>query len=257
MFRPNASDRDTADTLRRESDVATTSADAGKARLSINKWDAADRPREKLAALGAQALSDAELLAILIGSGSADESAVELMRRVLNDCGRSLNTLGKRSIDDLCGYKGLGAAKAITILAACELGKRRQSADMGDRPKMDCSRRIYEYFLPRMQDLPHEECHVLLLNNALRVIGSRCVGRGGMTGTVVDVRLVLREALLARATAMAVCHNHPSGNPRPSRHDDELTRRLAAAAAAVEVRLIDHIVLADGDFFSYSDEGKL
>lgn len=256
MSRQNAPDRDTAGTLRRKNDTGTPAADAGKAHLSINEWAEADRPREKLAALGAQALSDAELLAILIGSGSSDESAVALMRRVLDDCGRNLNTLGKRSIDDLCRYKGVGAAKAITILAACELGKRRQAAEAGDRPKMDCSRRIYEYFLPRMQDLPHEECHVLLLNNALRVIASRCVSRGGITGTAVDVRLVLREALLARATAMALCHNHPSGNARPSRQDDELTRRMAAAAGAVEIRFVDHIVLADGSFFSYSDEGK-
>lgn len=226
-------------------------------RPSINEWDAADRPREKLAALGAQALSDAELLAILIGSGSADESAVGLMRRVLADCGNNLNALGKRGIDELCTYKGMGPAKAITILAACELGKRRQASDLGERPRMDCARSIYDYFLPRMQDLPVEECHVLLLNPALRVVGSRCVSRGGIAATAVDVRLVLREALLARATAIALCHNHPSGNARPSRQDDMLTERLSKAAAGMDIRLVDHIVLADGGFYSYSEEGKL
>lgn len=237
----------------------TSAADAANARRrpAIHEWDAADRPREKLAAQGAQALSDAELLAILIGSGSAEESAVGLMRRVLADYNHCLNTLGKCSIDELCTYKGMGPAKAIAILAACELGKRRQASEMGERPRMDCARKIYDYFLPRMQDLHVEECHVLLLNTALRVVGSRCVSRGGIAATAVDIRLVLREALLARATAIALCHNHPSGNTQPSRHDDMLTERLSKAAAGIDIKLVDHIVLADGRFYSYSEAGRL
>ncbi len=223
----------------------------------IADWDETDRPRERLMRLGPAALSPAELLAILIGSGSLGESAVALMRRVLKDCGNSLNALGKRSIDELCQYKGLGSAKAITILAACELGKRRQREDIGERRRISRSRDIYEYFHSRLQDEHVEECHVLLLNQQLCPIGSKCVGRGGITGTVVDLRLVLREALLGHAVAIALCHNHPSGNPRPSREDDELTQRLAKAAATMDIRLIDHIVLTDGNYYSYSDEGRL
>lgn len=224
---------------------------------SIAHWDASDRPRERLADLGPSALSNAELLAILIGSGSADESAVSLVRRILADCEDCLATLGKLSIDQLCAYKGIGEAKAITIIAACELGKRRQIEQVKERFRVSSSQSLYEYFAQKLRDLPVEECHVLLLNNRLSVIGSRCVGRGGITGTVVDVRLVLREALLARATAIALCHNHPSGSSRPSREDDTLTERLQKAARAMDIRLIDHIVLADGNYYSYADEGKL
>lgn len=224
---------------------------------SIAHWDEADRPRERLADLGASALSNAELLAILIGSGSTKESAVTLMRRILADCDDQLATLGKLSIDQLCAYKGIGQAKAITILAACELGKRRQSEQVMERFNVKSSQSLYEYFAPKLRDLAVEECHVLLLNNRLSVIGSRCVGRGGITGTVVDVRLVLREALLARATAIVLCHNHPSGSSRPSREDDTLTDRLQKAARTMDIRLIDHIVLADGNYYSYADEGKL
>ncbi len=226
-------------------------------KLSIKQWDEAERPRERLARLGATALSDAELLAILIGSGNASESAVELMRRVLANCDNKLNTLGKKSIDQLCNYKGIGEAKAITILAACELGKRRQQEGAEKRLQVSSSQDIYDYFLQRLRDSPVEECHVLLLNRNLRIIDSKCVGRGGITGTVVDIRLVLREALLARATAIALCHNHPSGNPRPSREDDRLTEQLAKAARTLDVNLVDHIVLTDGAYYSYNDEGML
>ena len=226
-------------------------------KLSIAQWDEADRPREKLERLGPQALSNAELLAILIGSGSADESAVDLMRRVLQDCGGSLRRLGRTPMAALCVYKGIGPAKAVTLMAACELGRRRAAEPAEQRPQMATSRDIYNYFLPLMQDLPTEECHVMLLNQQLRLIGSRCVGRGGLSSTLVDVRCVMYEAITARASALALCHNHPSGATRPSADDDRLTERVAQAARLLDVRLVDHIVLAEGGYFSYADEGRL
>lgn len=226
-------------------------------KLSIAQWDEADRPREKLERLGPQALSNAELLAILIGSGSADESAVDLMRRVLQGCGGSLRRLGRTPMAALCAYKGIGSAKAVTLMAACELGRRRAAEPAEQRPQMASSRDIYNYFLPLMQDLPTEECHVMLLNQQLRLIDSRCVGRGGLSSTLVDVRCVMYEAITARASALALCHNHPSGATRPSADDDRLTQRVARAAALLDLRLVDHIVLADGGYFSYADEGRL
>ncbi len=225
--------------------------------LSIKQWKENERPRERLAELGAAALSDSELLAILIGSGNASETAVGLMRRILNDCGGNLGQLGKMTLPELCAYNGIGPAKAITIMAACELGKRRQSESVEERKRISSSRDMYDYFHPLMRDLPIEECHVILLNQALNIIGSKCVGRGGITATVVDVRLVLREALLSCATQIGLCHNHPSGNTRPSREDDKLTARLKQAAEAMDIKLIDHIVITDGSYFSYSDEGRL
>ena len=226
-------------------------------KLTIANWAEEDKPREKLERLGASALSNAELLGILIGSGSTDESAVDLMKRILKDCDNNLNQLGKKTIRELTQYKGMGPAKAITILAACELGKRRQEEHVEERPSAQSSEDIYRYFLNKLRDNPVEECHVLLMNHNLRIIGSVCVSRGGITGTVVDVRLVLREAILANATSIALCHNHPSGSSKPSREDDRLTQRVKEAAKAMDIRFIDHIVLADGSYYSYNDEGRL
>ncbi len=226
-------------------------------RLSINRWDAADRPREKLLAQGAAALSNAELLGILIGSGTPEESAVALMRRILNDCEGSLRKLGRMSINQLCAYKGIGEAKAISIMAACELGIRRANDTEDRRKRMDSSKPIFEYFYAKLQDLPHEECHVMLLNQNLSLIDTKLVSRGGIASSAVDIRLVLREALLARATNIALCHNHPSGNCTPSIYDNQLTERLAKAAATVDIRLVDHIILCTDRYYSYSDKGKL
>lgn len=226
-------------------------------KAAINQWAEEDRPREKLAARGSRALTDAELLAILIGSGSSRESAVELMQRLLADCHAELSTLGNMTIDELCAYNGIGPAKAVTILAACELGRRRQQEDHRSRRHIGASADIYGYFCAALRNLPVEECHVLLLNQRLDIIGDRCVGRGGLTATVVDIRLVLREALVARAAAIALCHNHPSGSSRPSAEDDRLTERLRQACATMDIRLVDHIVLAGADYFSYADEGRL
>ena len=181
-----------------------------KTRLSINHWAMEDRPREKMAAKGAAVLSDAELLAILIGSGTQEESALELTRRILADCNNNLNTLGKKSVEELCHYKGVGLAKAITILAACELGKRRKTTEVEERAKLQSSKEIYEYMMPRMQDLPHEECWIVLINNALQVIDSQRMTIGGWNETLVDVRPIIREALIKRATLLVLCHNFPS-----------------------------------------------
>lgn len=226
-------------------------------KLGIKEWNPEDRPREKLAALGADALTNAELLAILIGSGSENETSVSLMQRVLHDCDDNLSSLGKLSLHELTAYRGIGPAKAITIMAAMELGRRRAASRPADRPQITSSQSIYDLMAEKLRDLHTEECHVILLNNALRLIGTKCVSRGGLTGTTVDVRLVLREALLARATSIALCHNHPSGTLKPSRADDELTRRVSEAAAQVDLKLIDHLIITDGAYYSYNDEGRL
>lgn len=226
-------------------------------KLSICQWDEADRPREKLAEKGADALSNAELLAILIGSGTQEESAVDLMRRILEGCGNNLNTLGKKGIQELCEYKGIGPAKAITIMAACEFGKRRAAEPTEERPKIRSSKDIYEYFLSKMKDLPYEEVHALFLNNQLSIIGSRLIGRGGLTAATADIRIVLREAILAHATHIILSHNHPSGSIRPSREDDRLTDNLKRGAEAIQVKLLDHVIVTDGNYYSYADEGKI
>ena len=226
-------------------------------RLTITQWAEEDRPREKMMLHGVSALSNAELLAILIGSGNTEESAVELMRKVLGDYRNNLNELGKVSIDELCRYKGIGPAKAITILAASELGKRRKEEKVEERTTIFSSKDVYECFYPLMCDLPTEECWVLLLNQASKVIEKVKIGAGGLNATAVDVRCILREALLKRASAIALCHNHPSGNIRPSREDDRLTQQVNQASQCMNIRLVDHVILTDGAFYSYADEGRI
>ena len=226
-------------------------------KLNINQWAEEDRPREKLRDLGAESLSDSELLAILIGSGSTKESAVELMKRVLNDCGNNLNTLGKKSIRELCEYNGIGEAKAITILAACELGKRRQREKAEERKQMSTAADIYEYMHTRMQDLDVEEAWVLLMNQNFRLIKDVRISHGGITETAVDIRIIIREAILANATIIALCHNHPSNNPRPSKDDDRLTERVQKACETMRIHLLDHIIVCDGVYYSYHEQGKL
>lgn len=228
-----------------------------KNRKSIHEWSEDDRPREKLMRKGASALSTAELLAIVIGSGSADESAVELMRRVMDDCQQKLSVLGKQDIRQLCTYKGIGPAKAVSIMAVAELGKRRQEEPPLKRPQLLSSESVYQYFHPLLCDAPVEECWAAYLNQASYVIGTSCISRGGISTTLVDVRCVLREALLQRATAFILCHNHPSGHVRPSADDDRLTRTMFEAAKTINIRLVDHLVLTDGAYYSYNDEGKL
>jgi len=225
--------------------------------LSINKWAIEDRPREKLMQRGADALTSAELLAILIGSGSARESAVDLMKRILADCNNNLNTLGKKSIHELMKYNGVGEAKAISILAACELGKRRQREQAEKRLEMLSSQSIYEFMLPLLQDKDVEEAWVLLLNQSCKLIKTEAISHGGISETAVDVRIIMREALLNNATNIVLCHNHPSNNARPSRDDDSLTARVKSACQTMRIRLLDHLIITDGTYYSYNDEGKL
>ena len=226
-------------------------------RLTITQWAEEDRPREKMMMHGASALSNAELLAILIGSGNVEESAVGLMRKVLNDYHNNLNELGKASIEELCRYKGIGSAKAISILAASELGKRRKEESVKERITILSSKDVYDCFYPMMCDLATEECWVLLLNQASKIIDKVKISAGGLSATAVDVRCILREALLKRASAIVLCHNHPSGNIRPSKEDDLLTKHVAQASGCMDIRLVDHVILTDGAFYSYADEGRI
>lgn len=227
------------------------------ARQSIRMWPEDERPREKVLRNGVSSLSKSELLAVLIGSGSTEESAVGLMKKVLASCGDSIAELAKLSIDDLCRFKGIGPAKAISIVAACELWKRRRADEGGEQPCVKCSQDIYDYFYPVMCDLSIEETYVLLLNNRNRVIDHVKISSGGLTASMVDIRLVLREALMKRATGLALCHNHPSGNTRPSRDDDNVTVSVAAACKIMNIRFLDHIVFTSGGYFSYNDEARL
>ena len=227
------------------------------AQLRITDWSEADRPREKLRDKGAETLSDAELLAILIGSGSTKESAVALMQRILSACDNNLNTLGKMSLHELMQYNGIGEAKAITIIAACELGKRRQAAKAAERPDMGSAQAVYEYMHPKMQDLDTEEAWVLLMNQRFRLIKAVRLSHGGLTETAVDVRVILREALLANATTLTLIHNHPSGNARPSGDDDRITHKLKTACETMRLYLIDHLIVTDGRYYSYAEEGRI
>lgn len=226
-------------------------------KLNINQWAEEDRPREKLMRLGAEALSSAELLAILIGSGSTKETAVELMKRVLSDCRNNLNTLGKMSIHELCQYNGIGEAKAITILAACELGKRRSLEKAEERKSLNCAVAIYELMHPRMQDLDTEEAWVLLLNQSHKLIKAERISHGGITETAVDVRIIMKEAIMNNATIIALCHNHPSGNIKPSTDDDRLTERVKKACDTMRIHFLDHIIVTDGLYYSYHEAGRM
>lgn len=221
---------------------------------SIKMWPADERPREKALRHGISTLTKSELLAILVGSGSPNESAVELMKRVLASCGNSIAELSKLSVDDLRCFKGIGEAKALTVMAACELWKRRAGEELSGPVCIKSSKDLYEYFHPILCDCPIERCYVLFMNNSNRVLEHMLVSSGGLTSTAVDIRVVLREALVKRATALALCHNHPSGNVRPSRDDDSLTKNLQEACKVMNIRLLDHIVIADGAYYSYCDE---
>ena len=224
-------------------------------KLNINQWAEEDRPREKLERLGTQALSDAELLAILIGSGSPQEDAVSLMKRILNDCNNNLNTLGKLTIHDLCQYNGVGPAKAITILAACELGKRRQLETVEERPDIGTATRIYNHMHPILQDKDVEEFWILLMNQNHRLIKKVCIAHGGISEVSVDIRIIMREAVLANATILAVCHNHPSGSLSPSRMDNDLTHSIQNACRLMRIHFLDHVIVTDGAYYSYHEEG--
>jgi DNA repair protein RadC len=226
-------------------------------KLNINQWAEEDRPREKLMRLGAGALTNAELMAILIGSGSPKESAVDLMKRILNDCDNNLNKLGRMSIRELQVYNGMGPAKAVSILAACELGKRRQMEKVQERKDLGSPQAIYDYMRPIMQDLDTEEAWIILMNQNYRLIKEERLSHGGITETLVDVRLIVKEALLNNATIVALCHNHPSDNARPSKEDDRLTERVKKACELMRIYLLDHVIVTESNYYSYREKGRL
>lgn len=217
-----------------------------------------DRPREKILLKGINALSDSELLAILIGSGNNEETAVELAQRILISAQNNLNNLGKFSITDLIsGFKGIGEAKAITIVAAMELGKRRKQSETMNRNKVTCSKDIFEYFHPLLCDLPHEEFWILFLDRSNKIIGKLKISQGGVYETVVDCKLILKEALNRLAVSIVLCHNHPSGNMKPSKNDDSITRKIRESAILLDIEVLDHIIICENNYFSYADEGRL
>ena len=226
-------------------------------KLTITDWAEEDRPRERLERFGAEALSNAELLAILIGSGTPQVSAVDLMKNVLASCHNNLNTLGKMTIRDLEAFKGIGPAKAITILAACELGKRRAREKAEERTDLGSATAIYNLMHPKMQDLDVEEFHILLMNQHFKLIREVRISHGGITETAVDIRVIMREAILNNTTVLAACHNHPSGNTHPSRQDDQLTERIRKACDIMRIYFLDHVIVTDCSYYSYREQGKL
>lgn len=226
-------------------------------KLSIKAWAEDDRPREKLLIKGRSALSDAELIAILIGSGTREVSAVELSQHILNSVNNDLHELGRKQVTDLMKFKGIGEAKAITIAAALELGRRRKSAEHQNRRKITASQHAYEEMLPVYQDLPHEEFWILLLNRSNKVMKRVPISRGGVSGTVADPKLIFKPALDALASSMILSHNHPSGNLSPSRQDIELTRKMIQAGKVLDIAVLDHIIVTDNGYYSFADEGQM
>lgn len=225
--------------------------------LSIKDWASDDRPREKLLSKGVKSLSDAELIAILIGSGTRDISAVQLAREILKLSGNNLSELGKKTVTDFIKIKGIGEAKAISIVAALELGRRRNFADLPEKTSVTSSTEVYNYFRPLISDILHEEFWVLFLNRANKVIDHYKLSQGGISGTVIDVRLIMKRALELLASSIIVCHNHPSGNRNPSENDKAITTKLKIAGEQLEIRLLDHLIIADNSYFSFADEGIL
>ncbi|MDR1632259.1 MAG: DNA repair protein RadC [Dysgonamonadaceae bacterium] len=227
-------------------------------KLSVKNWSPADQPREKLLAKGTNALSDAELLAIIIGSGNIEENSVELSQRILHAAENNISQLGKFSVNDLVSsFKGIGNAKAVSIVAALELGRRRRAEDMESRKKIRFSIDIYNYFYPMLCDLPHEEFWALFLNNSNRIIDRFKISQGGISKTGVDGRLIYKEALTRLASYVILCHNHPSGNPKPSYQDDETTFRLKKGLQLLELSLLDHLIFCEGTYYSYADEERI
>ena len=226
-------------------------------KYSIRQWAKDDRPREKLRSKGAENLSDSELLAILIHNGTRDKSAVDLAKEVLQLGKNSLNGLGKLSVKDLTKVKGIGDAKAITIAAALEIGRRRQASSSLDKPIVRYSREIAEYLQALLKDHHHEVFVVVFLNRANRINHYEIISEGGITGTVADPRIILRKALEEDAVSIILCHNHPSGNLLPSRADEELTHKIKEASKYFDIKVLDHIIVSEEGYYSFADEGIL
>lgn len=226
--------------------------------ITIKHLAEEDRPREKLMLKGTSALSDAELIAILIGSGNTQETAVQLSQRILSSVQHNLNELGKLSIKDLTGFRGIGEAKAIAIIAATELGRRRKASETIQKTKIKSSNDAYQELLAELSDKPYEEFYILLLNRANEVIAKINVSKGGTTGTVVDGKIILKHAIeTPRCCGLILAHNHPSGNLNPSEADIKITNNLKTAASLIDLHLLDHIIVGDKAYFSFADEGML
>lgn len=224
---------------------------------TIKSWAEEDRPREKLMYKGKAALSEAELIAILIGSGTTDLSAVDVSRIIMHSVSNNLNELARLSVKDLSKFRGIGEAKAITIVAALELGRRRKEQDRLLRRRITCSRDAYEELVPHLLDKPHEEFWILLLNRANEVLRPVQVSAGGVSGTVADPKMIFKFALEQLASGMILSHNHPSGNLTPSQADKDLTRRLRDAGKLLDIPVLDHLIFTDKAYFSFADEGIL
>lgn len=226
-------------------------------KLTIKTWAIDDRPREKLRDKGQTFLSDAELIAILIGSGNREDSAVSLSQKILGTVGNNLNKLAKLSTDDLKQFKGIGEAKAISIITALELGRRRQFEMIKESPKINSSKDVFRMMQPLLGELPHEEFWVLYLSNSNKVLGKKQISKGGFTATLVDVRLLYKKALELSAIGIIVCHNHPSGNVLPSKSDKELTQKIKVSGSTLDIKLLDHLILTEKTYFSFADEQLL
>jgi DNA repair protein RadC len=221
----------------------------------ITNWSEDDKPREKLMLKGKSVLSDAELIAILIGSGSRNESAVDLSKRILASVDHNLNALGKLSIAQLMNFKGIGEAKAISIIAAMELGRRRRNEDVIELTKITSSKAVFEVMQPMIGELPHEEFWVLFLNNSNKILFKAQLSKGGMTGTVVDVRIVFKIAFEQNAVAIILTHNHPSGKLQASDADIQITKKIKAAGQQLDIPVLDHIIITETGYYSFVDEG--
>ncbi len=225
--------------------------------LKIKSWSPEDRPREKLLTKGTPVLSDAELVAILLGTGTATVSAVELAKRILQTVDNNLHELGRLSAKDLMKVKGIGQAKAITIIAALELGRRRRETDVEEKPRVSGSRDCFDLLKPHLQDLPHEEFWIILLNRANRMIRKYQVSQGGVAGTVADPKIIFKVAIAELASGIILAHNHPSGNLTASQADIELTKKIKEAGKLLEIQVLDHLIVAGQNYFSFADEGML
>ena len=226
-------------------------------KMSVKQWAEEDRPSTKLLNLGANTLTNAELISILVGSGTTQHNAVEIAQAILSRYDHDLSKLGKADLRELKEIDGVGTYTICKIMAAIELGKRRQLATMGLRPDISSATSIYNYMRPLMQDLTVEESHVLLLNQNLKLIKEMRISRGGLTETNVDVRIIIKEAVMNNATALALVHNHPSGNIHPSKFDDTLTQTLKKACDLMRIHLLDHVIVCDGNYYSYHERGRL
>lgn len=226
-------------------------------KLNIKQWAVEDRPREKLLSKGARTLTDAELIAILIGSGNLEETAVELSRRILTSVGNSLNDLGRKNIDYLKTFNGIGEAKAVTIAAALELGRRRKEADVFERRKITGSNDVADYFGPMLADLEHEEFWVMLLDRGNKIKETFRASQGGISGTVIDVRLILKKALEVGTVSIVLCHNHPSGTLQASDADIKITRKIKDASEIMDITVLDHVIIGQKGYLSLADEGML